>query len=246
VDDPLYIGIRFALYADLMLLFGLPLFSLYTFGGENSVVVRRSVLIGLSLLGLSLSALAIAAMTASMAGVAILDVDRGSISTMISDTPMGRAWAVRMAALALLAITLSAMRRPAVVALLAAIALGSLAWTGHGAAGEGNAGTVQLVGDLVHLLAAAAWLGALVGLLTMASANRDPAGTHRALDGFASIGTHCGCGRRQRPHQRLLRRGLVEARQPAIDSIWRTAVAETRLVWRDAGYCRHQPVPADP
>ena len=189
MDDPLYIGIRFALYVDLMLLFGLPLFVLYTPIGRESVMLRRPIFIGLAVLGLALSSLAIAAMTSSMAGVSILDVDRGSIATMISDTPMGAAWSVRMATLALIAISLVVTGHPVVPTLLGAIALGSLAWTGHGAAGEGDSGTIRLLGDLVHLLAAAAWLGALVGLGMMALVNRDRLATHQALDRFALTGT---------------------------------------------------------
>ena len=188
MDDPLYIGIRFALYADLMLLFGLPLFALYTPRGRDSAAASKPVLLCLAFVGLGLSAFAIVAMTAAMAGVALLDVDRGSIASMVTDTPMGMAWSVRMGALAFMA-SLATTRRPAVFASLAAIALGSLAWTGHGAAGEGKTGTFQLIGDLVHLLAAAAWLGALVGLGAMLFRGSEPAATHRALDRFASIGT---------------------------------------------------------
>lgn len=189
MNDPFYIGIRLALYADLMLLFGLPLFALYTPEGRESAKVRRPVLAGLALLGLVLSSLAIAAMTASMAGVPIIEVDRGSIATMISDTPMGMAWSVRMGALALLAISLGTSQRPAIFSSLAAIALGSLAWTGHGAAGEGNSGMLQLIGDLVHLLAAGAWIGALAGLGLMLFGRTEPAIAHRALDRFSAIGT---------------------------------------------------------
>jgi putative copper resistance protein D len=102
------------------------------------------VLVLLAVFGVALSALSIVAMTASMAGVVILDVDRASIWAMIFETPMGTAWSVQMGALAMVAIILVRPRAPAVPALLGAVALGSLAWTGHGAAGEGSAGTVQL------------------------------------------------------------------------------------------------------
>src|SRR3546814_1764463 len=40
-------------------------------------------------------------------------------------------------------------------------------WSGHGAAGEGNAGWVQLAADLVHLLAAGAWLSAIAAFFTL-------------------------------------------------------------------------------
>ena len=189
MSDPLYIGIRFALYANLMLLFGLPLFAIYTPEERKNFANRRWVLGCLAVLGLALSALSIAAMTASMAGVAILDVDRAAIWAMVSETPMGKAWIVRMGALAIVAIILVLLRAPAVPASLGAVALGSLAWTGHGAAGEGSAGAVQLAGDLVHLMAAGAWLGALVGLGTMLRAGDNPTAAHRALESFAPAGT---------------------------------------------------------
>jgi len=189
VSDPLYIGIRFALYANLMLLFGLPLFPIYSPDEREKFPNRHRVIGSLAILGLALSALSIAAMTASMAGVSLLQVDRTSIVMMVSDTPMGRTWAVRTAALTALAISPLIKAPAAPVAMLGAVALGSLAWTGHGSAGEGNAGIIQLVGDLAHLLAAGAWLGALVGLGYMVWAAHDAAATHRALARFASVGT---------------------------------------------------------
>ena len=48
--------------------------------------------------------------------------------------------------------------------LVAAAYLASLAWAGHAAAGQAS-GLVQLLSDVVHLLAAGAWLGALPGLV---------------------------------------------------------------------------------
>lgn len=189
MQDPLYIGIRFALYADLMLIFGLPLFTLYTRGGRSSLAASRSVMLCLTLVGLMLSIASIVAMTASMAGIAFLDVDRTSAWAMISQTPMGAAWAVRLCVLALLITSLVASHRHVIFAVLGALALASLAWTGHGAAGEGNPGTVELIADIVHLLAAGAWLGALAGLGRMLWARDDPAATQRALEGFAPVGT---------------------------------------------------------
>src|SRR3546814_11698544 len=50
-------------------------------------------------------------------------------------------------------------------ATLAGGALASLAWNGHAAAREGVAGAVRLAAGLVHLLAAAGWLAAILLLL---------------------------------------------------------------------------------
>lgn len=203
--DTLTIGIRFALYANLMLLFGLPLFGLYALKGaerlHGNVLPLRAMTTWLALLATGLSVLSIIAMTASMAGVAFFEIDRASVNMMITDTPMGNAWQVRMAALLgtfCLAAALGGRDRSAwlvLVSLGAAAALASLAWTGHGAAGEGVAGTRQLIADIVHLLASGAWIGALAALAIMLFR---PAAkltcdllrlTHRALDGFSLVGT---------------------------------------------------------
>ena len=203
--DTLTIGIRFALYVNLMLLFGLPLFGLYGLRGaerlHSDVLPFRAMAICLSATAIGLSVLSIFAMTASMAGVTLLEVDRASVSMMISDTPMGKAWAVRMAALfATLAIaTVMGGRKSPIwlvlVSVGSATALASLAWTGHGAASEGAAGMRQLIADIAHLLAAGAWIGALsaLGMLLFRPAHSMSKDhlrlTHRALEGFSLIGT---------------------------------------------------------
>lgn len=202
LTDAFAVTLRFALYVDLMVLFGLPLFGLYALkGGERGVggpVAFRPAIVSLSVAAVGLSIVAFVVMTASMAGVAITDVDSASLKTMIADTPMGHAWAVRIAALALALFAGLALKRRetraglGLATLPGGVALATLAWTGHGAAGEGLAGAVQLVADIVHLAAAGAWVGALAGLgvlVCRAAAADDVALAHRALDGFALVGT---------------------------------------------------------
>ncbi len=74
--DTLNIGIRFALYVNLMLLFGLPLFGLYAFKRaerlQSNVLPLRSAVVWFAVAAIALSILSILAMTASMAGVALL------------------------------------------------------------------------------------------------------------------------------------------------------------------------------
>ncbi len=184
------IGVRFALYANLMLLFGVPLFALYAPGGRDSMAARRGFVMAVSLTGLALSLLSIAVITAAMAGTALTQVDPGAIRMMVTDTPIGHAWAVRIVALVAL-LALMALPRPmlAAAALLGGVALATLAWTGHGAAGEGDAGMVQLAADIVHLLVAAAWIGAIVGLAAMVVGNGDHQTAFRALDSFSKAGS---------------------------------------------------------
>ena len=203
--DELTIGIRLALYVNLMLLFGLPLFGLYALKGaerfQGNVLPLRAFTIWLALLAMGLSVLSVIAMTASMAGVSLFKIDRASVIMMISETPMGNAWATRIAALLgtlCLAVALGGRKRPTwlvLVSLGTAGALASLAWTGHGAASAGIAGTYQLIADVVHLLASGAWVGALAALGVMlfrpsATMTDDHLRlTHRALDGFSLVGT---------------------------------------------------------
>jgi putative copper resistance protein D len=47
----------------------------------------------------------------------------------------------------------------------AALFLGSLAWAGHASAGLGIGGALHLANDVIHLLAAGAWVGGLAALL---------------------------------------------------------------------------------
>jgi putative copper resistance protein D len=108
---------------------------------------------------------------------------------------MGTAFLVRVGALvaAFAFGVVSSGRREILlaVALLGAVALGSLAWSGHGVMDDGRTGTVHLVADIVHLLAAGVWVGALASLLWMLATAHDDstAAAHHALAGFASVGT---------------------------------------------------------
>lgn len=203
--ETLNIALRAALYVDLMLLFGLPLFGLYALtGAERGVggpVIFRPLMIGLSTIAVGLSLLSFVVMTAAMAGVAISDVGVASVRSMLTETPMGWAWAVRVAALligmiiAMLSARIKASFGLSLAVVTGAVSLASLAWTGHGAAGEGRTGAVQLVADIVHLGAAGAWVGALAGLglllfrSSTGAVESDVRLAHRALAGFATTGT---------------------------------------------------------
>lgn len=201
----LNISIRFALFANLMLLFGFPLFAFYALrSGERvqpQVLRVGTVTCWLAVSGVALSILSITAMTASMAGVQLLEVDTESVNMMIYETPMGNAWLVRV--IALIAIILVAFRMTAAnflpklifVMVASALALASVAWTGHGAAGEGTAGTAQLIADIIHLMGAGAWFGALFALSILLFRSVESASeeylrlNHRLLKEFSVAGT---------------------------------------------------------
>ncbi|MCA1654090.1 MAG: copper homeostasis membrane protein CopD [Sphingomicrobium sp.] len=200
------IAVRFALYLDLMLVFGLPLFCLYTLRGAErragGNVMSSRVVVGLALAGVALSVLGLLLLAAAMSDVPVLQLDRETLGALLDGTAIGTAGKVRVAALlAALPIGFWLRSRPsalwATLSCLGAIALGSLAWTGHGAADEGAIGQIHLTADIVHLLAAGVWIGALAGLLTLLSRVRVSSDdrqermalAHRALAGFSTAGT---------------------------------------------------------
>ena len=195
------IGVRFALYLTLAALFGLSAFSVYGLraGERGDALALRPWLVASATLGLLLSAAWLVLMAASMAGAPAWPIDQEAVGALLTGSAIGSAWKLRMVALALaaLAAMLAAGRGAWLfgVALSSAVALATLAWTGHGAMDEGAIGWVHLVADILHLVASGAWVGALLGLVLLVSrpaACVDTAHlglTHRALHGFGSVGT---------------------------------------------------------
>ncbi len=132
---------------------------------------------------------------------------------MLLDTDFGHVWLARLALVVLLAAALHppyfgapapAWRRGAALALAVAF-VAALAFAGHAAAGEGTEGVVHETADALHLIAAAAWLGALVPLAIVLGAAKndgDPsalavarAATLRfSTLGVASVGTVLATG----------------------------------------------------
>lgn len=191
---------RFAIYLDVLPLFGLNAFALYGLTPRDRLApMGRTVrwwLAALALAGLPLTAWAFLALVAAMAGTSIGMVDRDLIGQIASGTAVGIAFQVRIAALLVCALAafLPARRVTFVVGTLAAgVAVATLAWTGHGAMDDGAAGWVHLAADIAHLVAAGTWAGALLGFLLLVlrgwhgEAPRQQAAY--ALHRFARIGT---------------------------------------------------------
>lgn len=196
-DGPL-IAVRFALYATLSSLFGLAAFGLHALRGaaRGRALAWAQWLTGFALVALALSVVAIVLLAAAMAGTAPWPVDLATVALLLGGSATGTAWIVRMVALAVALLCALASRGGgrslAGVAAGGAVALATLAWTGHGAMDEGAAGWVHLLADIVHMLAGGAWIGALLGLILMVVRAGDAAhlrATHGALHGFAATGT---------------------------------------------------------
>lgn len=184
--DGVLIAARFALYADLAALAGLPLFW-WSMGGS----ARRGVIGALAVGGFALSALWLLASAAGMAGTPLFSPDWSVVEILLKETPVGTVLVVR--AVALLSILPLLFRRGggwnAAIALPAAIAAATLAWSGHAAASEGLAGSAHRVADALHVLAAAGWFGALLALVGGVLAGREIRQTAAMLERFSLFGT---------------------------------------------------------
>ncbi|HWX84122.1 MAG TPA: copper homeostasis membrane protein CopD [Xanthobacteraceae bacterium] len=136
----------------------------------------------------------------------------GVLWTVLSQTVFGRDWLLRLVLACALAATLppllsrrahqSPWLEPAAVVLAAAFA-GTLAWSGHAAGGLGSDAILHPAADALHLIAAAAWVGALPPLIVLfAAAGTDDASLTMArtaterfsILGIASVGTLLATG----------------------------------------------------
>jgi copper resistance protein D len=90
-----------------------------------------------------------------------------TIGEILFHTTVGRAWQAQLGAFLFLCIALLLpwARRPAAVTLASGLNLAALALIGHAAMNEGLLGMLHRTNDIVHVLAAGGWLGALLPLL---------------------------------------------------------------------------------
>jgi copper resistance protein D len=107
---------------------------------------------------------------AEIGDLSVVDaMSQGLAGVVLTQTAFGDAWMLRLEMAALLAVLLAlpnlnpglASATDIICAMLAAGLAASLAWAGHAAATEGFDGTIHLASDVLHLVAAGAWLGAL-------------------------------------------------------------------------------------
>lgn len=187
--DDLTVALRLATYLIISLVAGAPAFLWLALGADRGRLIysrphRAQALLAIAGAGLAL--LSLAAATAAMAGTPLLPVDWQMVMLIVSATASGKAIVAR-AALMLLLVPLALAGRLRIACIVAALATATLAWSGHAAASEGMAGTLHLLADIVHLWAAAIWIGGMACLLlSLARPERD---TIALLRAFAVIGS---------------------------------------------------------
>jgi len=206
VLSPALIVLRLAQLGGAMILFGSSLFLLYALprqgpaAGDRLAWTRR-------LLAASAGAVLVASLAGLLAQTSILagSVSEGlrleSLGAAVTTMKFGPAALVRGGAAALALGTALALRpgRPLFLlcGLMGLVVNVSIAWMGHGVATAGGQGLLHTGADILHVLAAAAWIGALVMFFGLShGADRQPASDpaprralHRALQGFAGVGS---------------------------------------------------------
>jgi len=108
---------------------------------------------------------------------------KDDVLVVLTATQFGQVWIARFALAVLLCLALlsggkdGSGRRGMLTCLIAALLMGSLAWSGHAGGTPGWVGVIHRGSDVLHLVAAAAWWGGLLPLaliLRLARASAEP------------------------------------------------------------------------
>jgi|APAra7269097235_1048549.scaffolds.fasta_scaffold00107_41 putative copper resistance protein D len=194
--------LRWAQYAASFVLMGGALFSVYALPAQGlssaaALGWPRRLLTGAGALLAVTSLVGLFLQTANVAGSFSAAVDPATLVSVLTEMAMGASSLARALA-AMLSVVLLLGLRPGRSTWLLASALGaittaSMAWMGHGAASEGRDGVIHLSADILHLMAAAVWIGALAffaGLAVQRPLGEDRLRDfHSALAGFSGVGS---------------------------------------------------------
>jgi putative copper resistance protein D len=192
--------IRLAQFSFGLVLFGLPAFTQHRGrawrDAEGARIPVHGLLI-LSTLCLFLAAVAaVLALTVNMYGSLADAFDVEAVWSVLTGLQVGMALGVRLVlAVAFLLVLLLVSNRPlkhVILLVIGGLIVAGFAWSGHGAATEGTWRFLHLGSDVLHLLAAAIWIGALVVLscaIARASAPEDAALARDDLISFSNLGT---------------------------------------------------------
>ena len=140
----------------------------------------------------------------SMSGQPLGALSHGVLWTVLSQTDFGNNWLLRFVVACLLGgvfvhfLSAKGVASPwlkTITVLLAGTFVGTLAFAGHAIGGEGIEGVVHPAADVLHLIAAAAWVGALVPLALLLTITGEDAGSlaiaRTATLRFSTLGIVC-------------------------------------------------------
>jgi putative copper resistance protein D len=179
---------RFFHFIAVLLLFGWLLFPLAVNYGRPP---PRRALVALVAFALVSGAGWFILTAGSMAGDLSQALAPATLAAVVSQTDFGPLWLARLGLIALIAawVALAPGRQPRSPFLAAAsgLAVASLAETGHAQIGDGAIVALHTAADALHLLAAGAWLGGIVGLATTLRGEADVQ-TTATVRSFSGLG----------------------------------------------------------
>ncbi len=155
---------------------------------------RCSLMIWIALAATVLSGVVwLALLAADIYGAPIVAVClHGGLWPVLTATRFGAVWTARLAVALLLALSLVWPATRYVQLALAGVLLAGLAFIGHAGATPGTAGNLHLASDIIHLMAAGAWIGGLPALAMLLMATPRARGTlARAAGRFSMLGIIC-------------------------------------------------------
>jgi putative copper resistance protein D len=186
---------RLLQFAAVIVVFGCGAFRVYGIGGDTAAAFPgamaafdawfgRVTIVG-AIVALLSAVTLLFAVTANMAGSAAAALDPDTISAVLFDTSFGRVWCWHLLfAVLLIGACLAPLSRSRMTAILvlSLLLLISLGWIGHAAMDQGAAKLGHELNQMVHLLAAALWLGGLAPLAWFLGQAR-----HRSSVGWISL-----------------------------------------------------------
>ena len=153
-----------------------PAFRTAAIGGSASARAYRARLATILRIGFALAVLSgtawLLALAAKIGSSLPVVVSDGVAWVLLTETQFGHVWIARafLAGLLFCALWLGKAGdagtrfRQRLTTVTAMCLMGSLAWSGHAAGSPGVIGDIHLIADVLHLVAAGAWLGGLLPL----------------------------------------------------------------------------------
>jgi putative copper resistance protein D len=195
------VAARLLQFASVLVLFGSSLFYLYGFNAGAAAPPRRwadHILLFACLVALFATIMWVMAETALLTDDAANAIDPAWLWSIMWGTRIGRVHILRIVFLLVSLLTLWFLSPPrtrwTAQAITGGLLVASFAWSGHGVRDEGLAGVIHAGTDVLHLLTAGAWIGALLPLsiLILFSFRRqtrdDAIITYEGLESFSGIG----------------------------------------------------------
>jgi len=196
VFDAAIIGARLVQYGAALVLFGSSLFFLY--GVAPTGRWQRRLLIGAAAVAVAAGVAWLMAETAALTGDPKEAFQGTALWSVVTDTRIGKFGLLRIALLLLSVVALCAIsfsrKLVAAQTVLGAAVVASFAWSGHAVSESGLAGLLHRAGDVLHLLAAGVWIGALVPIAFLLLQGSYPAASMGARQAGEALGRFSGIG----------------------------------------------------